>query len=151
MTTPMVWNYNQIIQMPTQPITNQPYQTLAKKFIDKYISMVGFGISNCGSCYSDISKISLHIHNNTNNCNQLYEIIGYDSFKTTLLGLAIVQIKYNNVIYTCQPVGKKSILISFYGLSDINSKYYQTLSTIIFSIDKINSCKVINQTIDIFM
>jgi hypothetical protein len=63
--------------------------------------------------------------------------------------LNIHYIKYNNIVSTAQPIGKKSVLITIHGCAEINCMSYSALITLVIRMDE-DTFKIINQIFEIF-
>lgn len=127
---------------------NQNYQALAKDFLEKYANSMNIGIGFIENYYNNDTPISLHIHNGQN--NQLYEIMGHTNFKNKLSEFNINVIKLFNIVFTSQPLGKNSIIITTNSQSEINGKKYSNVNTFIVRI-KSGIYKITNHLFEIFI
>lgn len=128
--------------------SNSQYQELARDFFEKYASSNTLGIHAISHYYNNDTLISFHIHQN--GVNYLYEIIGHNNFKNKLAEIGILYIKYHSITHTAQPVGKKCVMITFYGQAELAGKNFQVESTILFRIVS-GSPRIINQILNIFL
>ncbi|XWV26051.1 putative orfan [Tupanvirus soda lake] len=146
----VTWNFPQPMQVQiTTPLNpNHDYQVVAKDFLEKYVTAISIGVVTIGHFYDANTSISLHIHRG--NENHLFEIVGHNNFRNKLVEFGIQTIKYSNVVYTTQPVGKNSILITMHGRADINGVTYTTINTFIIRITS-GLPRIINQVLEIFM
>lgn len=140
-TQPMNWNYTQIN-------ANHLYKDLAKDFLEKYAASNTIGISCTSHYYNSDTLISLHIHQN--GTNYLYELVGHTNFVNAITTIGIPMLKYHTIVHTSQPVGKKCVMVTFYGYAEISGRNFQVESTIIFKMVS-GSPRIINQVINIFL
>lgn len=145
---PMNWNYTQTVQITTQINPNNNYQQMAKEFLEKYANDCTMGIQYIENYYSSDTLISLHMHQYGQ--NYLYELIGHNNFKNRLYEIGIHAIKYNNIVPIAQPLGKKKVIITFYGFGEISGKNYNIESTIIFKLVP-GFPKITNHCLNIFL
>lgn len=147
---PIGWNFPKQTQVSvsTSVNNNYNYQMIAKDFIEKYVVANILGIACIGHYYNNNSYISLHIHHPPNSI--LYEIIGHNNFKNKMSELGISIIKYNNLTYTAQPIGKSSVIITLHGKAEINNINYNILSTFIVKIIS-DVPRIINQILEIYI
>ena len=148
-TSSLLWTFPQAsqVQVTTKINPNNNYQTISKDFIEKYASAITFGINCAEYYYSSNASVSLHIHQGSN--NYLHEIIGHANFKNKLSEFNINVIKFSNLVYTSQPVGKNSILLIFNGKADINNNTFTIINTFVLRIIN-GSPKIMNQVFEIF-
>lgn len=137
------------IQVSTQLDVNTNYQQITKDFIEKFANSCILGMSCTSQHYNADSKISLHIRQNSTNQSQLHELVGQGNLRTKLADIGIYIIKHYNLNYTCQPVGKKSILITLYGKAEININQLDMLHTFLIEINN-GSPKITNHMMNIF-
>lgn len=145
---PIHWNFTHTVQVTSQPNPNANYREISKEFLEKYITSNMLGVTCMGHFYDTDCLISLHIHQY--GINYLYELVGYENFKNKLIELGITLIKYHTIVATPQPVGKKSVIVTFYGLAEVNGKNYQIESSVILQIEQ-NVIKITNHTLNIFL
>ena len=143
---PMSWNYT--IQISTQINPNNNYGQIAKDFFEKYGIDSALSIANIENYYTNESLISLYMHEHGQNF--LYEMVGHTNLKNKLSELGIWAIRYFNLMPTIQPVGKNSIMLSFYGHIEISGKIYNVESTIIMKISG-STIKITNQILNILL
>ena len=143
-----IFNFNQPMIITPSSNNNNNYPTIAKDFLVQYSSSSTLGISCIGNYYNSDTSCSIHVHQATNHI--LAEAIGHGNFKTKLEEIGITTMKYSNITYTAQPLGKQSILITYFGQVEINSKLYMFDSTIILRLS-IGTPKIANHILQIFM
>lgn len=148
LTMPFNWSFNALSQNSNNIDINQKYREIAKEFIDKYVNLNLPGIASIEQCYDSDSLISFHIHQGNN--NHLFELVGYTAFKNKLAEKNITLIKYHNLTYTSQPVGKNCVMITMYCKANINNINYNASSTFIIRITGTIG-KIINQVLEIFI
>jgi hypothetical protein len=125
---------------------NYNYPDISKNFLEKYISTNSLGISFIESYYNSDTLCSIRIHILTT--TQLHEVIGYTNFRNKLCELGISSIRYYDIKYTAQPIGKSKILINFSGCVEINGKYHYITSSIIIKMI-LGAPRIVNQIINI--
>jgi hypothetical protein len=129
--------------------SNHNYQQIAKDFLEKYVTATNnLGISCTAYYYTTDARFSIHLHQGV--INQLYEIVGHNNFRAKLSELGILLMKYNGLIPTIQPLGKNSILITFYGQAEINGKMYN-IETVFVARLVSESPRIVNHIVNIFM
>ncbi len=144
------WTFPQSshLQVTAKLNPNQNYQALAKDFIEKYATSAAIGINFIENYYISNTPISLHIHNGQN--NQLYEMFGHTNFRNKMAEFNINIIKFSNITFTVQPVGKNNIIITINARIELNGNSYTTVNTFITRINN-GSYKIINQLFEIFV
>ena len=137
-----------VFTTPCQPAS---YQTTAKDFLEKYAASNNLGIAFISDHYHPAALFTIHLHDNSKNLHQLYEVSGYSNFKNKLADLCIHLIQYQPGPFSAQPVSKKSILISFCGQVVINGKSYMTETVLLLRINDTGSYKIANHILNFFL
>ena len=144
------WNFPQPmeIQITTQLNANNNYHDIAKDFIEKYAMASSFDLTCTSHYYHTDALISLHIHHGTN--NHLFEIVGHNNFKNKMTEFNLNATKYNNLVCTVQPIGKNKVLTTMHGRIELNSTFYNMITTFVVKIIS-GSPRIINQFLEIFV
>lgn len=127
---------------------NYNYPNISKDFLEKYISANSLGIGFIDHYYNSdtLCSIRLHILLTT----QLHEVIGHINFRNKLHDLGIHNLRYYDIKYTAQPLGKSKILINFNGYVEINRKYHQVVSSIVLKM-VLGTPRIVNQMLTIYV
>lgn len=129
------------------PIHNYNYRQIAVNFIENYANSSQIGFLFVSSYYDANALVSIHIHRGADHL--LYEMIGPEQTKTQFNAIGINTIKYYNLTHTSQPLGKKSVFVTFHGNIDINGIQYKVIST--FNLKLIHGVpKIFNHVLEIF-
>lgn len=138
----------QAMQMSPIPL-NTNYKDIAQDFIMNYSISNNFGFICVANYYNSDAMCSIHIHKGINE-HILHETNGHSNFKNKLAELGITTLKYSNITFTPQPLGKNSILINYFGNVEINTKIYVFDSTIVLKLD-LSPPRITNHVLQIFM
>jgi hypothetical protein len=136
------------LQVTAKLNSNHNYQSLSKDFIEKYANATALGISYTEQYYNSNTSVSLHVHHTSN--NQLHEVLGHTNFKNKLLEFNINTIKFSNISFTTQPLGKNSVVITMTGRVEINNNNYTSVNTFIVKINS-GTYKILNHIFEIFI
>jgi hypothetical protein len=130
------------------PNPNHDYKCLTKEFVEKYVNANLLGIGCIGYYYNNNAMCSIHLHQGS--VNELHEMVGHTNFMHKLKEIGVSTIKYHDIVPTSQPVGKNSILITFFGQAEINGRNHNLISTFIVRMVA-DAPRIVNQTLNIFL
>ncbi|AYV85081.1 MAG: putative ORFan [Satyrvirus sp.] len=143
------WNFSQTTPMQvTQTNPNHNYQEISKNFMESFISSNNLGINYIGHHYTLDARISIVVHQGFG--NHMYELVGYTNLKLKMAELNINTIKYSNIFYTPQLLGKNSIVITTFGKAEINNNQHNIMATYIVRMTN-GMPKITNHILDIFV
>ena len=117
------WKFNS-----TEITTNTNYTGIAKTMIEKIMA------NQNSPYYISESVFSIQL---TGVANYLYEYTSYANFYAKLNELGMNNVKYLNVSYTAQPLGKHNVLANYQGDLDINGSVYKFSSSIIIKVNSL--------------
>ena len=120
------------VQITTQLNANHNYQSIAKDFIEKFLTANSLGIGYTGHYYDNNTLFSIHVLQSSS--GYLHEMIGFMNYRTKLTEMGIHTVKYNNILNTSQPIGKNSLLITMHGKAEINNSIYNISMTFVIKI-----------------
>lgn len=126
------------------------YHQIAKDFLEKYVSSNLLGLGFIGDHYHFNALCTIHLHKN--GTHDVHELVGFSNFKNKLNELGINLIKYYSSVFTTQPLAKKSIIISFCGQVDINTRVYNIETVFVIKQNDIfGPFKITNHMLNVFI
>lgn len=143
------WNFSQPmeVQITTKLNPNHNHQTISKEILEKYNFDSSLGLQNIHHYYHNDCFISLIIHNQNN--KQLYELVGYINFRLKMNELNVQAIKYYNINFSSQPIGKNNILMNLVGKAEINNAHFNIICSLVLKIVN-GTPKITNQILEIY-
>jgi hypothetical protein len=129
--------------------TNQNYNQTGFDFLNQYCMASAAGIHNLANAYNFDATCSMHVFKQGQQV--LHEMQGFTAIKNKFTELQVSAMRYKDVAFTFQPIGKNSILASFCGKVEINCADFMFNSTMVIKVHSSSGCKVSNHMFQFFL